>query len=61
MLRTDERTNRQTDGRSGPTTRPAFAKAVQVIIKTYPSCLHDITQEHIAPHNYHLVVPLQQC
>ena len=29
--RTDrEPTNEQTDGRSGPTTRPAFAKATQV-------------------------------
>ena len=32
--RTDRRTDRQTDGRtdgrSGPTTRPAFAKAMQV-------------------------------
>ena len=36
MLRTDEQTNRrtdgQTDGRSGSTTRPAFAKATQVKI-----------------------------
>ena len=34
--RKDEQTNRQTDGqtdgRSGPTTRPAFAKAMQVKI-----------------------------
>ena len=43
MLRTDER---QTDGQSGPTIRPAFAKATQVKIsaddqnmkKDYPAC-----------------------
>ena len=28
--RTDERTDGRTTGRSGPTTRPAFAKATQV-------------------------------
>ena len=28
--RTDRRTNQQSDGRSGLTTRPAFAKATQV-------------------------------
>ena len=29
VLRKDERTNRRTNGRSGPTTRPAFAKVTQ--------------------------------
>ena len=48
MLRTDgwtdERTNKQmnewTDGRTGPTTRPAFAKATQVKMGVYSSCLN---------------------
>ena len=31
--RTDERTNEWTNGRSGPTTRPAFAQATQVKIR----------------------------
>ena len=32
---TDGRKDRQMDGRSGPTTRPAFAKATQVIMSLF--------------------------
>ena len=32
MMLTDEQTDRQTDGQSGPSTRSAFAKATQVKI-----------------------------
>ena len=43
VLQTDEfrRTDGQMDGRSGPTTRPAFAKAAQVTnLKTQISTFH---------------------
>ena len=32
------RTDKQTDGRSGPTTRPAFAKVTQVKMKLHRQC-----------------------
>ena len=32
VLQTDGQTDRRMDGQSGPTTRPAFAKATQVTI-----------------------------